>query len=165
MGIPADYKHADYFGNVTTSLPVLMLPLSKEQLALKECIEEQVNSHILTKVRPTKLDQQNQESALSGNRPAKEESLDVEVRPLTKGSESQAPIKMVDGRPWSPGVYKLLHLLGKTLEVAWERAFIRTSHFKIMISYYQVIYRNYSVTARKLAEELLHQQWQGQQGQ
>jgi hypothetical protein len=50
MGIPADYKDADYFGNVTTSLPVLMLPLPKEQLALKECIEEQVNSHILTKV-------------------------------------------------------------------------------------------------------------------
>jgi hypothetical protein len=107
-----------------------MLPLSKEQLALKECIEEQVNSHILTKVRPTKLGQQNQESVLSGNRPAKEESLDVEVCPLIKGLESQAPIKMVDGRPLSPGVYQLLHLLGKTLEiVVWERAFIRTSHF------------------------------------
>ncbi len=90
MGIPVDYKDADYFSNVTTSLPVLILPLSKEQLALKKCIEERVNSHILTKVRPTKLDQQNQESALSGNRPAQEESSDMEVHPLTKGLESQA---------------------------------------------------------------------------
>jgi hypothetical protein len=40
--------------------------------------------------------------------------------------ESQAPIKMVGGKPWSPGVYHNLRLMGKTLEVAWERAFIRT---------------------------------------
>jgi hypothetical protein len=90
MGIPADCKDTDYFGNVPTSPPVLMLPLSKEQSASKECVEEQMISHILTKVRPTKLDQQNQESALRGDRPAKEESLDVEVRSLTKGSELRA---------------------------------------------------------------------------
>ncbi len=71
-----------------------------------------------------KSDWQNQDSALNLDRPAKEESLDVEVRPLTKGSELRAPIKMVDGLLWSPGVYQLLHLMGKTLEVAWERAFI-----------------------------------------
>jgi hypothetical protein len=41
--------------------------------------------------------------------------------------ESQAPIKMVGGKPWSPGVYCNLRLMGKTLEVAWERAFIRTT--------------------------------------
>jgi hypothetical protein len=42
--------------------------------------------------------------------------LDVEVHLLTTGSKLQAPIKMVDGHPWSPGVYQLLRLLGKTLE-------------------------------------------------
>jgi hypothetical protein len=78
-----------------------MLPLSKEQLASKGCVEEQMNSHILTKARPTKLDQQNQESALSMDRPAKVESSDVEVPPLTKGLELRAPIKFVVGRPWS----------------------------------------------------------------
>ena len=41
--------------------------------------------------------------------------------------ESRAPIKMVEGKPWSPGVYRNLRLMGKTLEVAWERAFIRTT--------------------------------------
>ncbi len=92
-------------------------------------VEEQMNSHILTKVRLMKLDQQNQESALSGVRLAKEESLDMEVRPLTKGLEFRAPIKMVDGRPWSLGVYQLMRLMGKTLEVVWEKTFNQTSHF------------------------------------
>ncbi len=118
-GIPADYKDNDYFGKVPTSPPVSMPPLSKEQLASKECGGEQINSHILTKVRWTKLDQQNQESTLSGDRLDKEESLDMEVPLLTKGLELRAPIKMVNGRLWSPGVYQSLCLLGKTLEVAW----------------------------------------------
>jgi len=61
-----------------------------------EFVEKQMTSHILTKVRPTKLDQQNQESALSGDRPVKEASLDVEVSLLTKGLQLRAPIKMVD---------------------------------------------------------------------
>ncbi len=84
MGIPAYYKHIDYFSNVPTSPPVLMLPLSKEQLASNDCVEEQMNGHILTNFRPLKLDQQNQESALSMDRPAKEDSSDVEVCLLTK---------------------------------------------------------------------------------
>jgi hypothetical protein len=50
-------------------------------------------------------------------------AVDVAVRALL-GKLQQAPIKIVDGRPWSPGVYQLLCLLGKTLEVAWVRAFI-----------------------------------------
>ncbi len=46
----------------------------------------------------------------------------------------------------------------EALEVAWERAFIQTSNFKTILSDYQVIYGHYSVTASKLAEQLLHQQ-------
>ncbi len=91
---------------------------------MKECVEEQMNSHILTKVRPTKLDKQNQESALSRDRPAKEEILYMEVHLLTKDLELRAPIKMVDGHPRSPGVYQLLYLSGETLGATWERAFI-----------------------------------------
>ncbi len=39
-------------------------------------------------------------------------------------TDRQAPSKMVSGRVWSPGIYWALRLLGKTLDVAWERAFI-----------------------------------------
>ncbi len=48
-------------------------------------------------------------------------TANVEVR--TEQNE-QAPIKMVSGRAWSPGIYRALRLPGKTLDVAWERAFI-----------------------------------------
>jgi hypothetical protein len=41
----------------------------------------------------------------------------------------QAPIKIVDVRPWSPRIYQALHQQGKSLGVAWERAFIQYSHF------------------------------------
>ena len=40
-----------------------------------------------------------------------------------------APIKMIGGRAWSPGIYRALRLMGKPLDVAWEKAFIRRSHF------------------------------------
>ncbi len=56
-------------------------------------------------------------------------AVDVEeVRVRTQATERdrQAPIKMVSGRVWSPGIYRALRLLGKTLDVVWERAFIRS---------------------------------------
>jgi hypothetical protein len=87
MGIPADYKEADYFGNVPTSLPVSMLPLSKEHLALKECVEEQMNSHILTSAKP--------------NGSSESEGIGVEMCP---DAGLQAPIKLVGGRLWSPRI-------------------------------------------------------------
>ena len=40
-----------------------------------------------------------------------------------------APIKMVSRRAWSPGIYRALRLLGKSLDVAWERAFIHPLTF------------------------------------
>ena len=38
--------------------------------------------------------------------------------------DQRAPIKMVGRRAWSPGIYRALRLLGKTLDVVWERAFL-----------------------------------------
>ncbi len=38
MGIPADYKDSNYAGKVSVSPAVLMLPLTKKQLALQECV-------------------------------------------------------------------------------------------------------------------------------
>jgi hypothetical protein len=38
MGIPADYKDSNYVGKVLASPAVLMLSLTKEQLALQECV-------------------------------------------------------------------------------------------------------------------------------
>ena len=43
--------------------------------------------------------------------------------------DQRAPIKMVNGRAWSPGIYQALRLLGKSLDVAWEKAFIHPLTF------------------------------------
>ena len=40
------------------------------------------------------------------------------------GGEERAPLLYVRGERWSPGVYRSLRLLGRPLEVAWEKAFI-----------------------------------------
>ena len=51
-------------------------------------------------------------------------AVDVEARTQATKQNQQAPIKMVSGRVWSPGIYWALRLLGKPLDVAWERAII-----------------------------------------
>ena len=43
--------------------------------------------------------------------------------------DRHAPIKIMGGRAWSPGIYQALRLLGKSLDVAWEKAFIRPLTF------------------------------------
>jgi len=45
--------------------------------------------------------------------------------------DRRAPIKIVGGRAWSPGIYQALRLLGKSLDVAWEKAFIRPLTFNL----------------------------------
>jgi len=45
------------------------------------------------------------------------------------GDVERAPLHYIQGRQWSPGVYRSLRLLGKPLQVAWERAFIALPTF------------------------------------
>jgi hypothetical protein len=68
---------------------------------------------------------------LTADRPKKEVQLvvDVAVR-VPLGEPQRAPLIMVSGHAWSLGVYRALRLLGKTLDVAWERAFVRSLTFK-----------------------------------
>ena len=59
-------------------------------------------------------------------------AVDEEVQESTAGPTKQdrrAPIKIVGGRAWSPGIYQALRLLGKSLDVAWEKMFIRPLTF------------------------------------
>jgi hypothetical protein len=43
--------------------------------------------------------------------------------------DERAPLHYVQGRRWSPGVYRSLRLLGKPLQVAWRRVFIALPTF------------------------------------
>jgi hypothetical protein len=120
MGIPADYKDLDYEGKVPlTPQIMLMLPLTKEQLALQECVggkrvtnkEVEIWDQSLTKDRGVK------------HRPTKnvgeQETINKEVeiwdqsltkdRRVTFEPKSQlpsplAPINMIGGHAWSPGI-------------------------------------------------------------
>ena len=91
-----------------------MLPVPRQQKASQECVGESPKAN-----------------TLAGDRPEKDGSIPpVDGRPDGLSTEgTRAPIKVIDGRLWSPGVYCALRLLGKSLEVAWERAFVWPSHF------------------------------------
>jgi hypothetical protein len=60
-------------------------------------------------------------------------AVDVEARagPTAEPTKQDqcAPIKIVGGRAWSPGIYQALRLLGKSLDVAREKAFIHPLTF------------------------------------
>jgi hypothetical protein len=113
MGIPVEYRDADYKGKMPLMPKMLMPPLTKEQLALQECVGGNARRQAPTRTKQIQVSM----TELVNDRPIGKESLDAEARAGTMGSGSRAPIKMVDGRPWSPGVYRLLRLLSKTLEV------------------------------------------------
>ena len=55
---------------------------------------------------------------------AADEEVRAEPTAEPTKQDQRAPIKMVSGRAWSPGIYRTLRLPGKTLDVAWERVFI-----------------------------------------
>jgi hypothetical protein len=110
MGVPMDYNDKSDKGLIPSIFPgSLMLPVPKAQKVLQECVGEN-----------------QQETILANDRPLEPTLMDDK---RWQKLEARAPIKLVDGRPWSPGVYPALRLLGNTLEVAWERVFIRTSYF------------------------------------
>jgi hypothetical protein len=130
MGILGDYvdsvfKHSIYLrppdspvGNEprnptsepTMSLGKTMLPvpkdLAKDSGASQECVEDHRVS----------------EPADGG---AAEVASQPEVAGHSDGERREkAPLLWVRGQRWSPGVYRSLRLLGRPLEVAWERAFL-----------------------------------------
>ncbi len=145
MGIPANYMDKDYEGRVHSTPPVSsMLRILKIPKASNECIGENANSsNNLTYDRPSgsdnvgehnldqaagerNLDQaageRNLDQALARDRPS--ESVVGQSK-----EDAPAPIKMVNGSPWSPNMYRNLRLIGMSLEEAWKKAFIRASHF------------------------------------
>ena len=121
MGIPADYVDKEYEGKVKSAPPISsMLPVPKEPKASQECVGGNQKEENLTV---------GNEKSLIGT--GKLSLIVTENLTDDRPSESglRAPIKMIDGRPWSPNIYRNLRLIGKSLEVAWEKAFVCTSHF------------------------------------
>jgi hypothetical protein len=98
-----------------------MLPIPRDRVAAQECVRERAT---------------NKEVEIRDQSPTKDRrvrfAVDEEVQDPTEEPTKQdrrAPIKMVSGRAWSPGIYQALRLLGKSLDVAWERVFIHPLTF------------------------------------
>ena len=123
MGIPADYNDASFATRCNfrpptwVPEPVSMLPIPRDPVAAKECVGERRTDGRLS---------------LGSESPTKDRrvrfAVDMPTAEPTKQNRC-APIKMVGGRAWSPGIYRSLRLLGKSLDVAWERAFIHPLTF------------------------------------
>ena len=127
MGIPANYNDASFATRCNfrppswVPEPVSMLPIPRDRVAAQECVGDNTKGPKPTAARPA----------------AKVRfAVDVEahVGPTVPTAEptkqdQRAPIKMVSGRAWSQGIYRAPRLLGKSLDVAWERAFIHPLTF------------------------------------
>ena len=108
MGIPADYNKVSFAIRCNFRPPnwvpesLLMLPIPKDWVAAQECIggDTKGTEPTTAKVRF---------------------AVDVEVCAEPIRWDHRAPMKMVSGGAWSLGIYQAL---GKTLDMAWERAFI-----------------------------------------
>jgi hypothetical protein len=112
MGIPADYTDRDFASQIHLRPPAI--PTSVPTL-------EPNSSNGKTMLPIPKGDRPASQECVGGSAGSSETAAGVE--------SERAPLRLVSGRAWSPGVYKTLRLLGKPLDVAWRRAFIRSSHF------------------------------------
>ncbi len=118
MGIPADYNNASFATRCNfrppdwIPEPVLMLPMPKDWVAMQECVGWDKKGPKLAATRP----------AAKVRFAVDMETLHTRTQAIKQNQ--QAPIKMMSGRALSPGINRALRLLGKTLDVAWERACI-----------------------------------------
>ena len=101
--------------------PVSMLPIPRDRVAQQECVGERATTEEVEILDQSSTKDRRVQFA-----------VDEEVRGPTAEPTKQdrrAPIKMVSGRAWSLRIYQALRLLGKSLDVAWERAFIHPLTF------------------------------------
>jgi hypothetical protein len=110
MGIPNDYNDDDYRKTVPSKVPKSMLPVTKAQLASKECVGGNMAAASLLGIVAAK--------------PNKKVSWDLNGEKETSVMNSQESIRMVQGRKWSMTVYQSCRLKGEPLARAWKHAFI-----------------------------------------
>jgi hypothetical protein len=113
MGIPADYNDASFATRCNfrplnwVPKPVSMLPIPRDRVAAQECVGDNTKGP-----KPT--------TARSAAKVRIAVDVEAHAVPTTEPTkqDQRAPIKMVSGRAWSPGIYQALRLLGKSLDVA-----------------------------------------------
>jgi hypothetical protein len=108
---PVGYEPRDPTSEPTMSQGKTILPVPKDGGASQECVD----------------DHRVGEPADGGGT---EVAAEPDVGRHSDGVERErAPLLLVQGKHWSPGVYRSMRLLGRPLMVAWERAFIALPTF------------------------------------
>jgi len=124
MGIPTDYNDASFATRCkfrppnSVPEPVSMLPTPRDRVAAQECVGDNTKGPKQTAARPAakvRFAEDVEAHAVPTVEPTKQ--------------DQRVPIKMVGRCAWSPGIYQALRQLGKSLDVAWERAFIHPLTF------------------------------------
>jgi hypothetical protein len=98
-----------------------MLPIPRDRVAAQECVGERATD------KEVGLGSESQPEDIRVRFAVDKKVPEPTAEPTKQ--DQRAPIKMVSGRAWSPGIYQALRLLGKSLDVAWERAFIHPLTF------------------------------------
>jgi hypothetical protein len=118
MGVPNDYNDDDYKHKVPSKVPKSMLPVTKAQLASKECVGD------------------NMAVTISGNKTAvsllgivsakSEKKISWNLTDENRNSvmNNHDTIRMVQGRKWSVIAYQSCRLKGEPLAKAWKHAFV-----------------------------------------
>ena len=117
MAVPADYNDDDYKHAVPSTVPKLMLPMTKAQLASKECVGDD------SAVNPLG----NLDVAVKRNmvdRSTKRVLWDTPRKSVDPVRNNHDRIRMVQGRKWCMTTYQSCQLRVEPLEKAWKLAFV-----------------------------------------
>jgi hypothetical protein len=125
-----------------------MLPILTDQIAMQECVGDNVKGPTLANARLSEKGGFAAKAAAYNIQEIPGHAMKVAARNIQEipGHQARvtykkylhqvdihtppveqnrpAPIKIVSDRVWSWGIYRALRLLGKSLDVLWERAFI-----------------------------------------
>jgi hypothetical protein len=139
MGVPAAYSDESFATRCNFRPPncvpkqVSMLPILTDWVATQECVEDNAKGPRLANARPSEKGGFTVKVAACNIQEIPGHQLrvtykkylhQVNVRTPPVEQNQPAPTKMVSGCAWSPGNYRALRLLGKSLDVAWEIGFI-----------------------------------------
>jgi hypothetical protein len=140
MGIPTDYNDKSFATRCNfrppnwAPEPVSMLPIPKDWVAAQECVGEQMKGSMYeyARLRIRATDEYCKTNEAQQYSKGKQVTFDLplDMKEHTSLDVPQpAPIKMVRGCAWSPGIHRALRLQGKSLDVAWGRVFIHPITF------------------------------------
>jgi hypothetical protein len=128
MGVPANYNDDDYKHVIPSTVSKLMLPMTKAQWALKECVggDSAVTplGNLNVVVKRNTVDRNVKRVSWDPPKESVDSVMDNWAQQLGSVRNNHDRIRMVEGRKWCVTTYQSCWLRGEPLEKAWKQAFI-----------------------------------------